>query len=66
MATGKVKWFDPKKGYGFIQRSEGDDLFVHFSAIQGDGFRTLAQGEAVEFDVCETQRGQEAANVVRH
>jgi CspA family cold shock protein len=66
MFKGTVKWFNDTKGYGFIQRTEGDDLFVHFSAIQGDGFRTLSEGEVVEFDVCETQRGQEAANVVRH
>ncbi|MBT8337158.1 MAG: cold shock domain-containing protein [Gemmatimonadetes bacterium] len=64
MFKGTVKWFNDTKGYGFIQRSGGDDLFVHFSAIQGDGFRTLAEGQTVEFDVCETQRGQEAANVV--
>ena len=66
MFRGRVKWFNDTKGYGFIQRSEGDDVFVHFSAIQGDGFRTLSEGQAVEFDLCETQRGQEAANVVRH
>ena len=81
MFKGTVKWFNDTKGYGFIQRSEGDDLFVHFSAIQGDGFRTLSEGqiehsdgESMELelsvedatDVCETQRGQEAANVVRH
>ena len=66
MYKGTVKWFNDSKGYGFIQRPEGDDLFVHFSAIQGDGFRTLSEGEVVEFDVSQTQRGPEATNVVRH
>ncbi len=62
---GTVKWFNDTKGYGFIQRSEGDDLFVHFSAIQADGFRTLSEGEAVEFEVRESERGRQATNVVR-
>ena len=66
MYKGTVKWFNDSKGYGFIQRPEGDDLFVHFSAIQGDGCRTLSEGEVVEFDVSQTQRGPEATNVVRH
>ena len=66
MYKGTVKWFNDAKGYGCIQRPEGDDLFVHFSAIQGDGFRTLMEGQVVEFDVSHTQRGPEATNVVRH
>ncbi|MBI2884210.1 MAG: cold shock domain-containing protein [Candidatus Methylomirabilis oxyfera] len=63
--TGKVKWFNEAKGYGFIERSEGGDLFVHYSAIQGNGFRTLAEGQEVEFDVVEGPKGQQAANVVK-
>jgi cold shock protein len=61
---GKVKWFNPDKGYGFIETEEGGDVFVHFSAIQGDGFKTLEEGQAVEFDVVEGNRGAQAANVV--
>lgn len=63
--TGKVKWFNAEKGYGFIQREDGKDLFVHFNAIQADGFRTLEEGQAVEFDVVQGDRGEQAANVVR-
>lgn len=63
--TGKVKWFNAEKGYGFIQREDGKDLFVHFSAIQADGFRTLEEGQAVEFEVVQGDRGEQAANVVR-
>lgn len=63
--TGKVKWFNAEKGYGFIEREEGGDVFVHFSAIQADGFKTLEEGQAVEFDVVEGSRGEQAANVVR-
>ena len=63
--TGKVKWFNAEKGYGFIEREEGGDVFVHFSAIQADGFKTLEEGQAVEFDVFEGPRGEQAANVVR-
>lgn len=63
--TGKVKWFNAEKGYGFIEREEGGDVFVHFSAIQADGFKTLEEGQAVEFDVDEGPRGEQAANVVR-
>lgn len=63
--TGKVKWFNAEKGYGFIQREDGKDLFVHFSAIQADGFRILEEGQAVEFDVVQGDRGEQAANVVR-
>ena len=63
--TGKVKWFNAEKGYGFIEREEGGDVFVHFSAVQADGFKTLEEGQAVEFDVVEGPRGEQAANVVR-
>lgn len=63
--TGKVKWFNAEKGYGFIEREEGGDVFVHFSAIQADGFKTLEEGQAVAFDVVEGPRGEQAANVVR-
>ena len=63
--TGKVKWFNAEKGYGFIEREEGGDVFVHFSAIQGEGFKTLEEGQAVEFDVVEGNRGEQAANVVK-
>ena len=63
--TGKVKWFNAEKGFGFIEREEGGDVFVHFSAIQADGFKTLEEGQAVEFDVVEGPRGEQAANVVR-
>jgi CspA family cold shock protein len=62
---GKVKWFNAEKGYGFIEREEGGDVFVHFSAIQGDGFKTLDAGETVEFEIVEGQRGPQAANVVK-
>ena len=63
--TGKVKSFNAEKDYGFIEREEGGDVFVHFSAIQADGFKTLEEGQAVEFDVVEGPRGEQAANVVR-
>ncbi len=62
---GTVKWFNATKGYGFIQREQGGDVFVHFSAIQGEGYRSLNEGEAVEFDVTEGPKGLQAANVVR-
>ena len=62
--TGKVKWFNAEKGYGFIERSDGGDVFVHFSAIQTDGFKTLEEGQEVQFDVVEGNRGEQAANVV--
>jgi len=62
---GTVKWFNDSKGYGFIQQNEGDDVFVHFSAIIGDGFRTLAEGDEVEFEVRDSDRGPQAANVSR-
>jgi len=63
MATGKVKWFDDSKGYGFIEQDGGPDVFVHFSGIAGDGFRTLAEGQRVQFEVEEGQRGPQAKNV---
>lgn len=65
METGKVKWFNDSKGFGFIERAAGEDVFVHFSAITGDGFRTLTEGEAVSFDVAEGPKGLQAANVQR-
>lgn len=65
MSRGTVKWFNDSKGYGFIEHPEGQDVFVHFSAIQADGFRTLAEGEEVEFEVQQTDRGLQAANVMR-
>jgi len=64
MMQGKVKWFNPDKGYGFIETEEGNDVFVHFSAIQSDGFKTLDEEQAVEFEVVEGNRGSQAANVV--
>ncbi|HJA22595.1 cold-shock protein [Limosilactobacillus panis] len=65
MEQGTVKWFNNDKGYGFISRDEGDDVFVHFSAIQGDGFKSLEEGQKVSFDVEEGDRGLQAANVVK-
>lgn len=64
-ATGKVKWFSQEKGFGFITREDGTDVFVHYSSVQGNGFRTLEQGEAVEFDVVEEPKGLKAHNVLR-
>ncbi len=65
MATGTVKWFNADKGFGFIQQAGGDDVFVHFSAIQSSGFRTLDEGEKVEFEVQQGPKGLQAANVRR-
>jgi CspA family cold shock protein len=62
--NGTVKWFNETKGFGFIEREDGPDVFVHFSAIQGDGFKTLADGQKVEFDVTDGQKGPQAENVV--
>ena len=60
---GRVKWFNAEKGYGFIEREDGGDVFVHFSAINSEGFKTLEEGQAVEFDIVEGARGPQAANV---
>jgi len=65
MAKGKVKWFNDAKGYGFIEQEGGEDVFVHFSAIQMDGFKTLAEGQVVEFEVLQGDKGLHAANVTR-
>ncbi len=61
--TGSVKWFNGSKGYGFITREEGEDVFVHYSAIQGDGFRNLEEGQNVEFEIVQGPKGLQAANV---
>jgi len=63
LARGTVKWFNESKGFGFISQENGEDVFVHFSAIQGDGFKTLAEGESLEFDVTRGPKGLQAANV---
>ncbi|MCX6353588.1 MAG: cold shock domain-containing protein [Candidatus Aureabacteria bacterium] len=65
MAKGTVKWFNDRKGYGFITPESGEDLFVHYSSISGDGFKTLNEGEMVEFEVAPGRKGQQAINVVR-
>jgi len=65
MIQGKVKWFNAEKGFGFIEREDGGDVFVHFSAIQGNGFKSLEEGQEVEFEVVEGNRGPQAANVVK-
>jgi len=62
---GAVKWFNEAKGFGFIQQDGGEDLFVHFSAIQGDGFKSLGEGDRVEFDVVQGNKGKQAANVTK-
>jgi cold shock protein len=63
MAKGVVKWFNDAKGFGFIEQESGEDVFVHFSTIQGDGFKSLAEGQAVTFDVVQGAKGPQAANV---
>jgi CspA family cold shock protein len=65
MSNGSVKWFNDAKGYGFITSDEGSDVFVHFSAIQGDGFRSLAEGDSVSFDIEKGPKGLQAVNVVK-
>ncbi|WP_240375480.1 cold-shock protein [Bacillus piscicola] len=63
MEQGTVKWFNAEKGFGFIEREDADDVFVHFSAIQDEGFKTLEEGQTVSFDIVDGQRGPQAANV---
>ncbi len=63
--NGTVKWFNSSKGYGFIQRQQGDDIFVHYNAIKGQGFKTLAEGQKVEFAVTETAKGLQASDVTK-
>lgn len=65
MQTGTVKWFNAEKGYGFIEVEGGDDVFVHFSAIQGEGFKTLDEGQRVEFEIVNGNRGPQAENVMK-
>jgi len=63
--SGEVKWFSSEKGYGFLSREDGDDVFVHYSAIQGSGYRSLEEGDKVEFEVTQGPKGQQASNVER-
>ena len=65
MSSGTVKWFNAEKGYGFISQESGDDVFVHFSAIQGKGFKTLEEGQSVSFEIEEGPRGKQASNVTK-
>ena len=65
MANGKVKWFNNAKGYGFIEKEDGGDVFVHYSAIQGEGYKTLNEGEKVEFDISQGEKGPQAINVLK-
>lgn len=64
MQTGRVKWFNDAKGYGFIETAEGKDIFVHYSAIQKEGFKTLSEGQVVQFEIVEGAKGPQAANVI--
>jgi CspA family cold shock protein len=65
MASGTVKWFNPEKGYGFIRQENGEDVFVHYSSIAGDGFKSLDEGQRVEFDVAPGRKGPQAVNVTK-
>ncbi len=65
MAKGKVKWFSSQKGYGFITSSDGKDVFVHYSVIKGDGYKTLEEGQEVEFEITQGPKGEQATNVTR-
>jgi CspA family cold shock protein len=65
MVKGTVKWFDASKGFGFLSTEEGEDVFVHFSAIEGEGFKTLEEGAPVEFEIVEAEKGPQATNVVK-
>lgn len=65
MARGRVKWFNDTKGFGFIQQESGEDVFVHYTAITGDGFKTLKEGEEVEFEITQGPKGPQASNVVK-
>jgi CspA family cold shock protein len=65
MTTGKVKWFNDSKGFGFLEQENGDDVFVHFSAIQSNGFKSLAEGDAVQFEIVKGPKGLQASNVSR-
>ncbi len=65
MTTGRVKWFNDSKGFGFLEQEQGEDIFVHFSAITGNGFKSLAEGDAVQFDIVKGPKGLQAANVAK-